>query len=259
MNYKLILFSLTTFGIASLANSEECDLNTKQAIETAAEAEQKNDQEISGDEELYKSKTTNVVSVTGFYGGADVGIDFSKSKFSNDKDYQTAGDDSEKKKLARKRQSKTGFLGDIFAGYNCQFGKFMMGLECFVDMKTSKHNVEVGTETKQSVSLKRKYSFGINPRVGYAIFDSFFGYVTIGTTLSKHTLNAQNKSAADKKAAKHPSKTSLFVGLGVEQNFGPLFIRGEVNKMLNKKLGEIEGVKTSVGSYVFRVGGGYRF
>ncbi|MDR3031140.1 MAG: outer membrane beta-barrel protein [Holosporales bacterium] len=267
MNKSLIRsFSLLSFiFVSETIKAEGYDIDTKQAIENAANAEQENaNAQVEKSNNFIPSESGGAESITGFYGGVSLGMDVLKSKFNKEDDYKAAGDDPEKKKLAKKKNSKTGFLGEVFCGYNCQFGKCMVGLEGSIGMPTSKNNAEVGIETKNLVGVKRKYTFGIAPRVGYAITDSLFGYVNFGTVLSKYKFDNKNKSTDEKKSndekkSKSPTKASMFLGLGVEQYFGPLFVRGECNKVFNKNLGTVEGTKASTGSYVFKIGGGYRF
>lgn len=269
-----LIGSLICFSFAfGLAKAGEYDADTKQAIETAAKAEGENAEAQKENVDNSVSISSGTASVTGFYGGISLGMESLKSKFTDEnapkpenKTPPEPGQAPKKEESAKKKASKTGLLGEVFGGYNCQFGKFVVGLECSIDMRTAKTEAEIGTEKKTSIGIKRTYSFGIAPRFGYMITDSLFGYANVGTVLSKYRLSGKDKAdAAAKAISKRSSKASIFIGLGAEQSFGSFFVKGELNKVFNKNVGKIEdeGKKVKVsansGSYVFKIGGGYRF
>jgi opacity protein-like surface antigen len=231
-----------------------------------------------------------VTSVTGFYGGVDIGLVRLKNKVCKDNTD------------TRKTKTKSGLLWDIFCGYNFQFGKVIVGVEILAGMEYARPKVfsrgsatadENSTTPIESTSLKRKYSFGLVPHIGYNVVGGFNVYFNFGTTVSKYNLRfkkrtrtaASNKQATantqttvsttttttttttddivinEQKAKKNKTKASMLLGLGLEQNFGPFFVRAECNKLLGRKVGAIEEGKERVktNSYTFKLGGGYRF
>lgn len=177
------------------------------------------------------------VQLAGFYGGVDLGADFLKNK-----------SHSNTSNIDRKK-TKMGFLMDMFTGYNCQFGDFVFGVEGFMDYRTTSPKTTVDNKT---FSLKKKYSFGLAPKIGYNIYNNITGYVNFGTLTSKYKVRSSDSKS-------NPMKTSLFVGLGVEQSFGSMFVRGELNKVFKKTISKINNVNVSADSYTFKIGGGYRF
>lgn len=254
--FKKTFLILPLFSFVSLS-AADYDSETAKAIEASAKVEQ-DAQDAAQVGTARSSSSSTAVSISGFYGGIDLGVDVAKSKLKHEAAYSEAKDET-KKNASKKNKSKSGFLGDVFVGYNCQFGKIMVGLECTVGMRGVKNEADLlGTSTKNNVSVKKKYSFGIAPRFGYAILDSLFGYVNVGTTLSKFKLKNQDKTNSTS-TSKNSTKTAMFLGIGVEQNFGSLFIRGECNKVFDRHVGNLNGVKVSSGSYTFKIGGGYRF
>ena len=184
-----------------------------------------------------ESSSIENTTVTGFYGGADLGLDLLKLK------------SRDQVSTSKKSKTKSGVLLDAFAGYNVQLGKFIFGLEGFLDFRTATPKTNVDNKT---YSLKRKYSFGLAPKIGYNIYNSLNGYVNFGTLTSKYKARGNNEKS-------NPTKTSLFVGLGLEQTFGTMFVRGEVNKVFKKTISKINNVSMSADSYTFKIGGGYRF
>jgi hypothetical protein len=197
---------------------------------------QNTDMEHQNNEESV-SVTAATGQITGFYGGADIGLDMSKLKLNNTVTHTTA------------KKRKSGLLLDVFTGYNCQLGNFICGVEGFLDFKTTKNSAKVDTKT---VNSRRKYEFGLAPKVGYNIYDDLNGYANIGLLLSKYKVRSTDGNS-------NPLKTLFFAGIGLEQSFGTLFVRGELNKIFKKTITNVGGVKTSTDSYVFKIGGGYRF
>ncbi len=177
------------------------------------------------------------ISVTGFYGGADLGLDLLKLKSRN------------QISTAKRSKTKSGLLMDAFAGYNVQLGKLIFGIEGFLDFRTATPKTNIDNKT---YSLKRKYGFGLAPKIGYNIYSTLNGYVNFGTLTSKYKARGNNEKS-------NPTKTSLFVGLGLEQTFGTMFVRGEMSRVFKKNVSKISNVSMSADSYTFKIGGGYRF
>ena len=176
-------------------------------------------------------------SITGFYGGTDLGMDFLKQKSRNNLT------------RASKNKTKSGMTLDAFVGYNVQFGDFIFGLEGSLDFRTASPKVSIDGK---NFSLKRKYSFGISPKIGYNIYNNLNGYVNFGTLTSKYKVRGNGDKS-------NPTKTAMFVGLGLEQSFGTMFVRGELNRVFKKTVSKLNNVNMSADSYTFKIGGGYRF
>jgi opacity protein-like surface antigen len=231
----------------------------------------------------------STTSVTGFYGGVGIGLGRLKNRV-----YKDNTD-------TRRTKSKSGLLWDIFCGYNFQFGKVIVGVEALMGMEYAKPKVftkdstttdDNSTGSVESTTLKRKYSFGLVPHVGYNVFGGFNVYLNFGTTIGKYNLRFKKRTKSnvatttskqatstgttttttttittnepvidEKKANKSKTKASIVLGLGLEQNFGPFFVGAECNKIVGKKIGEIKEGKEKVktGSYTFKLKGGYRF
>lgn len=209
---------------------------------------------------------SNYTQVTGFYAGADIGLSNLKNKMSKSKNNGT--------ETTRKNKKKNGFAGDIFCGYNFQMGRFILGLECLLGMESARpvtviRDSEAANATNttdlttpgESTSLKRKYTFGFVPRFGYAIFGGLNAYVNFGTTFAKYAIkhNKKEEGSDPKSKSRNKGRASLLLGLGLEQNFGPLFVRAECNKIFKRNVATIGTTKVSADSYIVKLGAGYRF
>jgi opacity protein-like surface antigen len=218
-------------------------------------------------------------SVTGFYGGVDVGMSHLKNKTTKRNKTQVKGEAGGTEAVLiveKKKKGKSGFAWDVFCGYNFQMGKFIIGIEALGGMESSKPRVftkgskveedESTTTQIESTTLKRKYNFGLVPHVGYNIFGGFNAYLNFGTVVSKYNVKLRSKDKKkegkdenEKNVKKGKTKASFLLGLGAEQNFGPFFVRAECNKIFKRRLTEIEKKKVDTDSYIFKIGGGYRF
>lgn len=255
-NKFLLGMFLAPIMLTSVSFANENDSDTAQAIENSVTEESNNQDSIRN--QVSPQNVRSPESISGFYGGIGLGLDRAKGKFSRDVEYAAAGSDETKKAAAKKNKSKSGLDAELFAGYNAQIGNFLFGLECALDMKTAKNSTAIGTTNPATVDVKRKFSFGIAPRVGYNITGGLFGYVNLGTMLSKYKVNSKDTSTSTN-TSKSPTKASIFVGVGVEQSFGSLFVRGECDKIFKKEISTVETTKVSSSSYVFKIGAGYRF
>jgi hypothetical protein len=92
-------------------------------------------------------------------------------------------------------------LWDVFCGYNFQFGKVIVGAEALAGMEYARPKVftkgSAATDTTtpaESTSLKRKYSFGLVPHVGYNIVGGLNVYVNFGTVISKYNLRFKKRT-----------------------------------------------------------------
>lgn len=148
-------------------------------------------------------------------------------------------------KLTEEMQIKD---GNRSFGYNIKSGKVFLS----VDKITERQEVREKTEKGDEYILRKRYGFGLAPRIAYNIYKNFNGYVNFGTTLSKYKATGDNfKKALTKK--------STFVGLGIEQTFGMMFVRGEFNKVFKKSVSKINYGNLKNHSYTFKIAGGYRF
>ncbi|MBQ7524023.1 MAG: hypothetical protein IJT08_00230 [Alphaproteobacteria bacterium] len=170
----------------------------------------------------------------GFYGGIDLGADFLQN---------TSRGNSVKKKTS------AGLLTGAFTGYNCQFGDFLFGVEGVLDFRTANAKTTVDDKV---YSVRRKYGFGLLPRVGYGFRNDINGYFNFGVLASKYRVRGGGNKA-------NPVKPSFLIGLGIEKTFGALFLRGEVNRSFKRNIARLNRVGISAGSYSFKVGGGYHF
>ncbi len=250
---RKVLLALPVFAFLSFSVNPAIahDDDTAHAIKVSAQAESKAAEEnemASKNSDNYSGSSCSIVSSTGFYAGADVGVDSSKGRFT-----KTTNSATENKKA-----SGNSATGDIFGGYNFQMGRFIFGLECLVSINSAKVSTDISSGgTTDSVSEKRKYGLWIAPKVGYAISGGLSGYLNFGTAINKYALTSTDSSGKQTKGS--PSKTSMFVGFGIEQSFGSIFVRGECNKIFKKSAGKVGDTSISADSYVFKIGGGYRF
>ncbi|MDR1391292.1 MAG: hypothetical protein LBI95_02910 [Holosporales bacterium] len=184
-----------------------------------------------------ESSSSAVVDVSGFYGGLDLGTEFTglKTHMSDSKVYNS--------------KTKSGFLADVFTGYNVRFGRFILGLEGFIGLMTATPTIN---SDNKKFSLRKKYTFGIAPKIGCNIFNNISGYINFGALTTKYKARGLNERA-------NPVKTSLFIGLGLERSFNDLFVRGEISRIFKKSVSKLNNVNLSTSSYTFKIGGGYRF
>lgn len=200
-------------------------------------------------DEMASVSTPVSSSITGFYGGLDVAV----SNLKNTLDRNT--------KETKKNSSELGFGGDIFCGYKAQVGKFVFAIEGSFGMENAKPTTEVsrGQSITEKTSVKRKYNFGLVPKIGYVFFNGFNAYLNIGTVYGNFNIK-QEITNSKEPTSKSAGKTSFLVGLGAEQSFGSLFLRAECNKIFKGgSVTTLNDTKISADSYTFKVGGGYRF
>lgn len=185
------------------------------------------------------SSSFSQTSFSGFYSGLDIGGDYMKGKFRdklNDKDVS---------------KRKFGLDTDLFAGYNFQIEKLILGLEAEVGMGFSKVKKSLNNN---DVSIKRNYSFGFSPKIGYEVFSGFAAYFLTGMDYSKFKMKTLDS------LSKKKGKSIIRVALGVEKNFdSSLFVRAEVGKGFSKKILDDNNVKINSNSLRVKIGGGYRF
>ncbi|MDR2598533.1 MAG: hypothetical protein LBC25_02335 [Holosporales bacterium] len=245
------------------------DLNQEAAI--SAKANDQADQVDGGaNDENGKNQKEKIVqpevqylpessySATGFYGGGGLGFESVKNQFkkASGTSSATASTTNTSDKI---KKSNSGLLASVFGGYNFQFDKVLFGLECSVNIKPSKTETEVEFDSvKRDVSVRRRYGFGIGPRVGYN-FGGLIVYAKLGTDITKYGIKSKSKADTTKETKKNSHKTVIQTALGAEQNFGQWFVRGECSKSFGKNLGTFEGAKVTSGAWGGTIGAGYRF
>lgn len=99
---------------------------------------------------------------------------------------------------------------------------------------------------------KKHFCFGLAPRISYSICKNVNGYVNVGTAFSAYSSAGNNLKI-------FPNKRKLFLGFGVEQNFGMAFVRGAFYKVFKNLFSKNKNVNLKFDSCSFKIGGGYKF
>lgn len=153
----------------------------------------------------------------------------------------------EKFSKSHRENTKDQTISKSSFGHEIKYDKVSFGIEGISSDKLHTTKSKAGEYV-----LTKKYSFGLAPRISYNLYKNLSGYVNFGTKFTKYkTLTGDDK--------KNPTKKEMFVGIGVEQNFGTIFIRGEVNKVFKKSISKFKAVDLKADKYTFKIGGGYRF
>jgi hypothetical protein len=200
----------------------------------------------------------------GFYCGAGVGMNFVKSQFKNgEKSSATPVAGTESSSILDKvKKSRTGFGGNVFGGYNAQFGAVLVGIEGVLSVNPwkTKANLASGTE-ERNVSVKRCYGIGVAPRIGYP-FGGCLVYAKVVADLCRSEVKLENKvgTKIDIKKDK-PRKVVMVAMLGIEKKFegSGCFVRAECGKSFNKRNGTVDGTSASSRSWTGSLGAGYQF
>jgi hypothetical protein len=263
----IAILSILVFLPWCAASSD--DLNRDAVASAAANDESSRSAEDQGDDEENRQKakqvdrevhyvSENCYSVTGFYGGGSLGFESVKNQFKKTSGSGSAATTGSSDKI---KKSNSSLVAAVFGGYNFQVDKIVFGLECSVNVKPSKAETEVEFDSvKRDVSARRRYSFGLCPRVGYNLFGSLVAYVKLGTDITKYNVRSKNKTdSTAKESKKNSHKTVIQTAIGVEQHFGQWFVRGEFSKFFGKHVGTVDGAKVTSGSWGGLVGAGYRF
>jgi opacity protein-like surface antigen len=243
------------------------DLNQEVAVSAAAneDADQFDDNADNKKDRKIDQKVEKEVqyvsegchSAAGFYGGAGLGFESVKNQF---KRVSSTNGTAATNSTDKVKKSNSSLTADVFGGYNFQIDKVLFGLECSVNFKPSKTETEVEFDSvKRDVSARRRYSFGICPRIGYNIFGGLIGYVKLGTDITKYNVRSKNKVDTTKETKKNSHKTVIQTAIGLEQHFGQWFVRGECSKFFGKHVGTLDGAKVTSGSWGGVIGAGYRF
>jgi hypothetical protein len=216
-------------------NKNEDSVTEKITQKTEQENEQENK---TANDDSYKD-LDGVSFVTGFYTGADIGLDIHKTKAK--KQTTTATTDRNK--------TKGGFLLNLFGGYSYQFGKLIIGVDGTASFTLGANKSNFDSET---LTTKKRYGFGLAPKIGYNIRNNINGYLSLGMMCTKY-------KASTTSAKKSLHRCAVFVGLGLEKVLGQMFVRGEVDRVFKKSVAKVADVSVNSASYIFKFGGGYRF
>lgn len=243
-----------------IIQEEKIEAAKKAAVEERAAKEAK----IYGEKSARRAKEHGGIQAissggeslsVGLYSGLNFGIDhmkFTREHYKNANDKETC-------------DQKNMGIGELFVGYNFQISKFIFGLDGGVLVEPGAVD---GQEGKKF--CKRKYCFGITPRIGCAISNGLSAFVNLGATFSKYEVSKTqiSQDQVERKNVVLPLYSSLLLGVAVEQNIGRVFIRGSCDKVFDrtvKELGREDSRQgraekdVSVGAYVLKVGAGYRF
>jgi hypothetical protein len=178
-----------------------------------------------------------VSRVTGFYTGTEDPADLPR---------MTSGSGKGAGRVEKKPGPMLSLFGnekdggwDLVIGIDSDFG---FG----IDNKKTKFNTN-------SISVRKKGNFGLAPRIGYGASNSTNGYVSFGVLWARYKPGSETSKRLS-------TKSAMYVGLGVNQEVGSLFVRAEVDKIFGKLANNVtEAGKKSISSYVLKFGGGYRF
>ncbi|SNZ05415.1 outer membrane protein [Cohaesibacter gelatinilyticus] len=161
---------------------------------------------------------------------------------------------SEVKSGGAKRTLKDGSAaGGVYAGYNWQFSRFVLGLETDVNLNANKKTGTVGS--LGNVSTKTSWSAGIKGRVGLPI-DRFMPYLSLGVAASDYQLTAKGQR-------KKTNVASLTLGAGLEYALtDKIHLRADYSiRGLDNKTRNFAGtaVKNTAGSQQLMMGLSYKF
>lgn len=132
------------------------------------------------------------LSWEGAYVGAQIGAGFLASEI--------------KSGTSKRTLSDGGVAGGVYAGYNWQVSRFILGLEADVNLNNNKKTGTVGA--LGSVTTKTSWSAGIKGRVGLPI-DRFMPYLSVGVAASDYHITANGQK-------KKSNVASLTLGGGLE-------------------------------------------
>lgn len=196
---------------------------------------------------LVISSSASGTSLTGFYAGADIGMDFASMKLS-----------SENKTLEGK---KSGPMFAVDGGYIFGISRFFVGIEGNFGIGTARPSCVFSDQI--SVSLKRRYSFGFTSKVGYSLFGGVSSVLNAGVLRSNYSLNVNNNDGSLRRSSS--SKTSLLLGGELRYDIGPVFLRAGWDVLFPRKVASssdmvgIDNGTLKKRSYVLRIGAGYKF
>ncbi len=181
----------------------------------------------------------------GFYLGASAGLGSTQGKSKLASVGHTATHEYNKDA----KYSANGFMGGLIAGYNRQFNNFVLGLDIYGGLDTTKEDVMNTTNSGNAVpggyyaklNMKRKAYFGFAPRAGFMVTPSTLLYVKVGAEMGKweYTItpdaaqiasfagDAGEAANSSKVVSKNSNKISLAPGAGLEVYKGKMLFRIE--------------------------------
>ena len=181
----------------------------------------------------------------GFYAGGNIDKDFLRFFIK---------DPAEVSKKFKGKKFQQIWGQELFAGYNFVFKNFIFGLDCFLSFFPA--NV---SKLSKNPKYKRKYCFGIEPRVGYSFSDNFSFFVNLGVARSKYQVEIVEQQS-DVKTLAGSKYAIMLIGLALEQNIGSIFVRAGCDKILDRDFKNLRNKNDHpVGGYVVKIGAGYRF
>ncbi len=154
---------------------------------------------------------------------------------------------------SRKTFKKASFAGGVYAGYNWQVSRVILGLEG--DLTYLGHKKSFTHASLGRVKARNNWSVGVKGRIGLP-FDSFMPYLSAGVSASDYKLTANN-------VTKKTTNISLNLGAGAEYALtDQIRLRADysingVNRM-KKRFGNAN-VKSEAANHRLMVGLNYSF
>ncbi len=153
-------------------------------------------------------------SFQGFYAGVNGGYATSKSEFRIENNANFGVD-----------TSAHGFTGGVQAGYNHQFGNFVVGAEIGFNFGNLKNDHKV--DANNFGTTKRKNEFLAAARAGY-VFNNWMPYIKAGISSAKFDTSATQSRAGNPNVTTSRSErfTGFLIGAGVETIIADNFVVG---------------------------------
>jgi outer membrane immunogenic protein len=162
---------------------------------------------------------------SGFYIGANTGYAYRK-----DKNTFTASNKLEKKVNYSKTISNSDFAYGVMGGYGQNINGFYLGAELTIshDNTNKDHILDLqtfnGLTINGSSKYKRGIAFGISPRLGAVLADSYLLYARLGIEVSRDKTYANVPGFLTIYASSEQTKTVLVPGIGIEKDYGNNFL-----------------------------------
>ncbi|MBA4249802.1 MAG: hypothetical protein C0432_04805 [Candidatus Puniceispirillum sp.] len=193
----------------------------------------------------------------GFYLGASAGVGSTQAKTT----LASVGHNAGENHNDTIKYSANGFMGGLIVGYNRQFNNFVLGLDLYGGLDTTKEDVRNAIPSGNAANnwevsktnLKRKSYLGFAPRAGFMVTPSTLLYVKVGAEMGKWeytiTPDAEQintfsnvsqtpaiKAASSKNFTASKNKLCLAPGAGVEIYKGKMLFRMEYTYLTGPKL-----------------------
>jgi len=188
-------------------------------------------------------------SFSGFYAGAQAGVNSVSGKQTIDAGANTRSSDLGKKS----------FVGGLFAGYGMGIGSCAyVGGEVYVNFGNNTLKIEETNDSK--ATLKGTYNFGAKVRLGYTVSQQSMIFLGLGMERAKWQVKETlNVAAAPRAAGSYKKNKASFafapsVGMDMFINKN-LFLRGEFTYVLAPSMKVAGGTDTPVvgGNDTFKV------